>query len=385
MPATIIVIVTIFLCEYVLISNGYRFIQPKQRNFHYHSTSTESNFVDDNVDCLSEGGQTGWVQQPLPVQDAFVTPPPREMNDLTASVQTTFNLVSQFGFLDATAENIVKISDAIDQSKESGDRVNAGLLRLRRKIMLSDILRSDRNAYLSTAQFMLNRIPREDFPNLQNLPVISKFAVSQSSFAVGEEALIDNCELPNMEYNESPLDKLLLGIFRGLVQKEIGYKSGLSGIKGLLDEGRYYKLSEEGQANDSKNQHKFVKNVLGGLLTPFLPPFYRIFMAGIIPCKENGDPDWLVSATNSVLEAIPTDWSVKQQLVPGKQLGPWFYAPLLTSAVTPPFLAFLLGPCQVNFRKDGQLGGMVAQKCKFLQVCIGCVVLLFIPIIHIDI
>jgi hypothetical protein len=52
----------------------------------------------------------------------------------------------------------------------------------------------------------------------------------------------------------------------------------------------------------------------------------------------------------------------------GKQLGPWFYAPALTSFVTPFFMNFLLGPARVNYRKDGQLGGMVVEKCKFLQV-----------------
>ena len=64
------------------------------------------------------------------------------------------------------------------------------------------------------------------------------------------------------------------------------------GIKGLLEEGRYYMLSPKGT---STNQHTFVRTVLGRLLTPVLPPFYRIFMAGIIPCKANNDPDWLVT------------------------------------------------------------------------------------------
>jgi hypothetical protein len=50
-------------------------------------------------------------------------------------------------------------------------------------------------------------------------------------------------------------------------------------------------LSKEGTET---NQHIFVKNTLSGLMTPFLPPFYRIFMSGIVPSFENGDPEWLV-------------------------------------------------------------------------------------------
>ena len=55
----------------------------------------------------------------------------------------------------------------------------------------------------------------------------------------------------------------------------------------------------------------------------------------------------------------------------GKQIGPWFYAPFLTSFVTPTFFGFLVGPSRVNRRKDGQLGGLVVEKCKFLQES-GC-------------
>lgn len=265
----------------------------------------------------------------------------------------------------STAENIVKISDSIDLED---DAVSSFILRFRRKLMLSDILKSDRNAYLATAKFMTNRIPREEFPNLQNVPLPdSRWALSVEN---GTE-LVDDCILPKVSYQESLLDKFLLNIFRKLVQREIKFVSKKDGILGLLEEGRYFKLSPEGQINDSVNQHQFVKSVLGGLLTPILPPFYRIFMAGIIPSAERGDPQWLVDGTETLLSKIPSIWSFKKELVPGKQIGPWFYAPLLTSAITPVFMNFLLGPCRINRRKDGKLGGMVVEKCKFLQVLYG--------------
>ena len=35
--------------------------------------------------------------------------------------------------------------------------------------------------------------------------------------------------------------------------------------------------------------------------------------------------------------------------------------------MTPPFLKFLVGPSRTNLRKDGSPGGLVVEKCKFLQ------------------
>jgi hypothetical protein len=90
------------------------------------------------------------------------------------------------------------------------------------------------------------------------------------------------------------------------------------------------------------NQHRFVKNVLGALLTPVMPPFYRLFMAGIVPSAARGDPSWLVELTESVISVLPLSEEKKRSL-PGQQFGPWFYAPVLTSVVTPPFLSFLVG------------------------------------------
>ncbi|RYH12518.1 DUF4033 domain-containing protein [archaeon] len=62
-------------------------------------------------------------------------------------------------------------------------------------------------------------------------------------------------------------------------------------------------------------------------------------------------------------------------LILGKQLGPPFYAPVLTSIVTPLFMSFLIGPSHSNLRKDGQLGGMMIEKCKFLQVYLNVMAL----------
>ena len=100
-------------------------------------------------------------------------------------------------------------------------------------------------------------------------------------------------------------------------------------------------------------------------MTPVLPPFYRIFMGGIVPSRERGDPAWLVDGAQRLANALP--FNASSWLTPGTQLGPLPYAPLLTSLVSPYAFGFLVGPAKVNRRSDGGLGGLVVEKCKFLQ------------------
>lgn len=353
------------------------------------------NFADEEVECVSEGGvltpekllqiaQSGSPYLNVPSSSATkgdsdalaVTTSSSSsfVSSVLTALQTSASLVARWGLEPPSAVSLVEICDAIDNRRQAKDVLNEKLLSTRRYFMLAELLRQNRPDYIEIASFLANRIPRSELPNLQRVTIASDTASTTTSATIKNvvqidgEPVVDDCALPDLQYQESPLDKLLLGIFRKLVQQEIGYKSSKEGIKGLLEEGRHFKLSEKGEINDSVNQHIFVKKVLGGLLTPFLPPFYRIFMSGIIPSKKAGDPDWLVDITGKLIDSVPDSIPFKKHLVPGKQFGPWFYAPFLTSAVTPPFLAFLLGPCRLNLRKDGNLGGMVVEKCKFLQV-----------------
>ena len=271
----------------------------------------------------------------------------------------TFSLLGDILKLPPTPITIVELCDRIDRSKiNSREKL---LLSLRRQTLLSTMLLNDRTQYLETVKFLGPRIPRNDLPNLQDVPYFNYNSVTYKDNSAEEIAidqttsttiifgsnLIEDCALPNVTYVESPLDILLLGIFRGFVQKEVSFKSETAGIKGLLEEGKHYYLSELG--SNTENQHAFVRRTLGALLTPLLPPFYRIFMAGIIPSKERGDPIWLADGTLYLLNKIKNvsifnenKW-IQENLVPGSQLGPLFYAPLLTSIVTPPFLNFLVG------------------------------------------
>ena len=238
------------------------------------------------------------------------------------------------------------------------------LLRWKRDSLLTDFLGADYPGYVELVNKLGNRIPRVELPNVQDIKIPEITVDTTEQVQLLE--VIPDCTLPNKTFADSPLDNFLLSIFRDLVRKEIQWKSNTPGIKGLLEEGRHYMLSEQGTA---ENQHAFVKKTLAGLMTPFLPPFYRIFMSGIIPCEKNNDPEWLIKIFDYCRNKLPE--SLQSNLSPGKQLGPWFYAPFLTSFVTPVFLSFLVGPSRVNRRKNGQLGGLVIEKCKFLQES-GC-------------
>mmetsp|Transcript_22923 Transcript_22923/g.54113 ORF Transcript_22923/g.54113 Transcript_22923/m.54113 type:complete len:449 (-) Transcript_22923:127-1473(-) len=244
-------------------------------------------------------------------------------------------------------EDVVMICDEIDElstsSSSSSLRVKA--LEARRYEFLAKLMQKDYDAYVATASFLSpSRIPRRQLPNLQDV-TIDKNAVPKD-YEVTEEGglqLVADCELEPMKFNESILDKVLLSIFRKLVEKNTnGVASDKKGIDGLLEQGRTFML-QPGQTPEA--QHKMVSDTLAGLMTPVLPPFYRIFMSGIVP-------------------DIGTEWD-------GKQIGPWFYAPWLTTIVTPTFFGFLVGPSYPNRRKDGHLGGLVVEKCKFLQES-GC-------------
>jgi beta-carotene isomerase len=206
-------------------------------------------------------------------------------------------------------------------------------------------MQKDYDAYVATASFLSpSRIPRLQLPNLQDV-TIDKNAVPKN-YEVAEDGsvpLVDDCELEDLKYKMNPLDVVLLAIFRSLVEKNTnGVTSDKKGILGLVEQARTFML-QPGQTAEA--QHKMVSDTLAGLMTPVLPPFYRIFMSGIVP-------------------NIGTKWD-------GKQIGPWFYAPWLTTIVTPIFFGFLVGPSYPNRRKDGHLGGLVVEKCKFLQES-GC-------------
>lgn len=244
------------------------------------------------------------------------------------------------------AEDIIRICDEIDAiSTTSSDSLRMKALEARRYEYLAKLMQKDYDAYVATASFLSpSRISRLQLPNLQDV-VIDKNAVPKN-YEVAEDGsvpLVDDCELEDLAYKDNLLDVVLLAIFRKLVESNTnGVTSDKKGILGLVEQARIFML-QPGQTAEA--QHTMVKETLAGLMTPVLPPFFRIFMSGIVP-------------------NIGTKWD-------GKQIGPWFYAPWLTTLVTPIFFGFLVGPSYPNRRKDGHFGGLVVEKCKFLQES-GC-------------
>ena len=243
------------------------------------------------------------------------------------------------------AEDIVKICDEMDSiSTTSSDSLRMKALEARRYEYLAKLMQKDYDAYIATASFLSpSRIPRRQLPNLQDVTIDKNAVPKKIEVSDGSIPLVDDCELEDMKYDENLLDIVLLAIFRNLVVKFTnGVSSEKKGIEGLLEQGRTF-MVQPGQTAEA--QHKMVSDTLAGLMTPVLPPFFRIFMSGIVP-------------------NIGTKWD-------GKQIGPWFYAPWMTTIVTPVFFGFLVGPSYPNRRKDGHLGGLVVEKCKFLQES-GC-------------
>ena len=279
-----------------------------------------------------------------------------EAKEVAACAGIVFSSLFQPPKEKVSAEDIVKLCDAIEETAKSSEdslfvtrvlNLRRRALEFQRYELLVSLMKTDYDAYVATASFLSpSRIARMQLPNIQDVPYNDpkiSFATAKPVLDEEGQPLVADCDLKDKEFNDSPLDKLLLKIFRGLVEKNTGgIKSDKPGIDGLLEQGRTFML-QEGQTPEA--QHKMVYDTLGGLMTPVLPPFYRIFMSGIVP-KLGTELD-------------------------GKQFGPWFYAPFLTSFVTPTFFAFLVGPSYPNRRKDGQPGGLVVEKCKFLQES-GC-------------
>lgn len=279
----------------------------------------------------------------------------------------------------ATVVEIIELCDALDQPTVT-QTPTARALEYGRYALLQALMRLDYNAYVNTASFLSpSRIPRDQLPNVQDIPLVdltventvtstasdtassilfNQIDIPKSTAAatvtVDSEELVPDCTLLDTTYNDSILDKVLLSIFRKLVHKNSNgiAVSSQDGILGLLEQGRVFML----QPNQTPEaQHNMVKETLRDLMTPALPPIYRLFMSGIVPqriVRLFAKEDDATASTDN-----PNDL----------QLGPWFYAPYLTTVITPLFFQFLVGPSRPNARKDGQPGGLVVEKCKFLQ------------------
>jgi len=280
---------------------------------------------------------------------------------------------------------LAQLTDAIDYPiKRPSDNVDSALAkiarslkRLRRSQLLVDLLKKNRTEYVETVSFL--SIPRAELPNRQDIPLreCDSDLLSQAGAAVPEtvvtaDDLVGDCMLREKEMGENLAEAWILEITRNIYSEETGVpRNTESGIVGLIDEMRRYMFSPEGMTPAS--QQEVLIRTLRKLMTPFLPPFYRIFMGGIVPSYDPNDkrigrdPKWLADGVQWVRNKLPVALGLQEYLEPGRQLGPWFYAPTLTAIVAPYAFGFLVGPSKLNFRSDGELGGLVVEKCKFLQ------------------
>jgi len=129
-------------------------------------------------------------------------------------------------------------------------------------------------------------------------------------------------------YEQSWFDKLALGLFRSLVQREIGYKSESSNYEGLIDEAKNYQLNQRASAEEQQNM---VVSVLRTMAGPF-PPLYK-----------------------AIMPKLPTP-----------------LASFLTSLFTPTVFGFLVGESGLSSTRDDRpLQGVKVTRCRFLAET-GC-------------
>jgi hypothetical protein len=302
--------------------------------------------------------------------------------------------------LEASPLALAQLTDAIIEVQASGGDdtlVSAAqvLKRQRRSQLLTDLLKADRAAYVETVSFL--NIPRAELPNRQDVPpracddlgsspagdasVKPVGVVPSATEGLTADGLVPDCPLPDKAMGENPLEALLLDVTRGIYADQTNTaRAPEKGIRGLIDEMRRFMLTQEG-ASPEVQRDRLLKT-LRVLMTPVLPPFYRIFMGGIVPKYDpeddrvGADPKWLADGFQWVRAKLPEP--AREYLEPGRQLGPWFYAPALTSVVSPYAFGFLVGPATLNRRADGEIGGLVVEKCKFLQessckgMCLNC-------------
>lgn len=292
-------------------------------------------------------------------------------------------LLAALSQLQASALDITRLHDAIegvDQIQQGGATdilisIAAGLMRLRRTQLLVDLLKNDRAAYIDTVSFL--PIPRSELPNREGIPLrdIDRIQLALRSApgraADSEEGdLVPDCDLEKVPVKETFLDRFLLEVMRDLYTEYANIaRSPKEGILGLLDEVRALMMSSHGAP--PAEQINAVVRGLRALLsrwTPFVPALFRVVMGGIVPkydptdTRPGADPKWLADGVIWAQSKLPSGW-----LEPGKRLGPTFFAPSLMALVCTKALSPLMGPATLAFRSDGQLGGLVAERCIFLQ------------------
>ena len=134
------------------------------------------------------------------------------------------------------------------QIEEQGgkDAASSDLIAARRDLFHA-LIRHDCGAYVRAATAVGGLIDRNDLPNVQLVPhpsrsladlspqPVDRVLVGGKGEAAAADELVPDCTLANATFADNALDKVLLFLFRSLVQRETGYTSSKDGILGLLE------------------------------------------------------------------------------------------------------------------------------------------------------
>ena len=189
------------------------FLSPKNKCMKHSFKFCIGTKVDENVNIISEN-----IRTPISVGTGEKVSNNRDttFSQLFSKSASIFSLIVDLLGLSPTAIDITNLCDRIELEERP---IENKLMRLRRQALLISVLSKNRNEYIEIVKFLGNRIPRDELPNVQQidyrLPAANSLQASPSDLS----SLVPDCSLPNATFSESPLDSLLLSIFRGLVQE----------------------------------------------------------------------------------------------------------------------------------------------------------------------
>jgi len=230
-----------FILLTFLFVNSYIQVKPYKSYFKF-TTRKQLNSIDKNIkaDILHEelSFETASIVSDNSViskADAFkldsnIMQPKLEIEN--EKLSNLFIFAFEVFSLKASATEITKLCDKIDAVSKGSSSYK--ILKLARSNLLSRLLSKNREDYINTVTFLSNRIPRSELPNVQDVPYPNFQSINENAL----DGFVPDCSLTNVTYSESILDNFLLKVFRGLVQREIGWKSDVAGINGLLEEGK---------------------------------------------------------------------------------------------------------------------------------------------------
>ena len=184
----------------------------------------------------------GLALQAVAVLAASLQPPtqqrgpsiPQPVSSSPADVGSLFALTSSLASLEASPLALAELTDQIlehpaAEDSEPLDRLADFARRQRRSQLLTDLLKSDRAAYVETVKFL--NIPRTELPNRQDVPLRDFDPDPRLDTAASEEPLVDGLNsdglvpdtvLAPKPMGENALEAVLLDVTRGIYSEETG-------------------------------------------------------------------------------------------------------------------------------------------------------------------